>query len=85
MQKLEFLTKIAQTAYDSAKSELDLQLAAAERMKALSDAGPIAISAIGQAQRQLNAAQAKFKILADFPGIKVDETKLPTTERQNPQ
>ena len=41
------------------------------------DAGPIAISAMGQAQRQLNAVQAKFKILADFPGIKVDETKPP--------
>jgi beta-lactamase regulating signal transducer with metallopeptidase domain len=73
-QKVNFLTKIAQSAYDEEMRDLGDQRKLVSRTKTLAEHRAISMQQIEEAQRQLNAAAARLKAIEAFPGIKVDGT-----------
>ncbi|HEY1601303.1 MAG TPA: M56 family metallopeptidase [Pirellulales bacterium] len=81
-QKLDFLTKIVQTAYDEAMRELGDQRKLVARTKLLASQRAISSQQLEEAHRQLNTAAARLKALEAFPGIKIDDVTTESNERR---
>lgn len=71
-QKLAFLTRIAQAAYDSA-SELNLETKKYNRITQLATKNAISHQQFDQAQGELNAVQDRVKLLETIPGVRPAE------------
>ena len=72
-QKLAFLTRIAQAAYDSAKRELNLETKKYNRITQLATKNAISHQQFDQAQGELNAVQDRVKLLETIPGVRPAE------------
>ena len=66
-EKLELLTRIARSSTDSAKAEILAARAAAEHARKMYEKGYMTQSQVQQAEAQVAAAEARFKLLESIP------------------
>jgi hypothetical protein len=81
--KLQFLTRLAQAAYDSAKRQLELQRRIHVRIQSLRPKG-VPASEIDKDQRDFDAAQDRVKLIEMIPGIQTEKTAPPADDGSTP-